>query len=163
MYPEWLPAPLQLNGASVDDDYRTLNEVFNSSILGANLKIEGVTIIVNADPDREMPQYAGGLMHLVTRKNGSGQRVIDYERAKKLHWIPAIITNYQKSDVKSFWHNSPKGEVLYLWLHEHDHMVVLKWTSRARRRKIIVTSFCIDSFNRDYYERLYTQAVRILQ
>jgi hypothetical protein len=109
-----------------------------------------------------MPQYEGGFMHLITRKDSSGLRIIDYARANKLHWVPAIINNYLKPEVRSFWCTSPKGETLYLWLHGHNHMVVLKWTSRAQARKVIVTAFCVDSYNQRYYESLYTQATKIL-
>lgn len=162
MYPNWLPAPIELRGGSITQDYSTLHNVFNRTVIGTELKIEGKEIIFNLDPDREMPHYEGGFIHLVTRKDGSGIRTIDYQRASKLHWVPAIIANYNQQEVRSFWYSSAKGEVLYLWLHEHDHIVILKWTSRSRHRKIVVTSFCIDSHNRDYYERLYSRALRVL-
>jgi hypothetical protein len=33
MYPSWLPTPISLNGSSINQDYSTLHELFNSEIL----------------------------------------------------------------------------------------------------------------------------------
>ncbi|MFZ2126051.1 MAG: hypothetical protein WAV04_00885 [Candidatus Microsaccharimonas sp.] len=162
MRPDWLPAPLTF-GNSLDDDYTRLHKLFRDDIVGARLTIDGFPIIVNTAPDKLMPQYEQGFTHLVTRTDDTlGMRIIDYPRAEKLHWIPAIINNYTEPEVHSFWVATPKGETLYLWLHEHDHILVLRWTSKSKNRKILLTSYAVDHHNRRYYQRLLDTATRIL-
>lgn len=161
MYPDWLPDPIVLNG-TLAEDYDRLHDIFLEQIVGANLSIEDVDIIVDTHPDREMSQYEAGFMHLVTRSDGYGLRTIDYVRATKLVWIPSVIANYKQPEVYSFWYDTPKGETLCLWMPDYDYSIVMRWTNKKRKKKIIVTAYAIDKYNRKSFQNYYARATRVL-
>lgn len=144
------------------DDYAKLYEVFQKDIFQAGLSIDGFPIIVNPAADPLMPQYERGFTHLVTREDDTGLRTIDYDRACKLHWVPLVIANHKEPEVRSFWYQTPRGETLYLWLHELDHVIILRWTSKSKQRKILLSAYNVDQYKRRYFERLYKNASRIL-
>lgn len=162
MLPDWLLPPLSLNG-TLTQDYETLYEVFQNDLFNQALEIEGIPIIVSPALDPDMPQYEQGFTHLITREDDTGLRVIDRERATRLHWIAPIIANYKDSAVRSFWAPSPRrGERLYIWLHEHDYVLILNWTSNSHNRKILLTAYHIDHHRRRQFQRYYDNASRIL-
>jgi len=162
MLPEWLPSELIIRGGSLAADYETLYSIFTKEIREAELSIEGVPIIVDTTIDPDFPDYERGFLHLVTRETSDGMRTIDYDRAKKLHWIPHVIRNYTEPEVNAFWYDAPKGSTLCLWLPDLDHVTILKWTSKSQRRKVIVTAYSVDRQNRRHFEKLFGRATRIL-
>ena len=162
MYPDWLPNPLVFSGSSIDADYDKLYTIYRKQIREAALQVDGSPIIVDTTIDPVLPQYEMGFTHLVTRKTAPDFRTIDYERASKLVWIAPIIHHVNESEVTAFWAPTATGETLYLWLAKHDFIIILKWTSKAKSRKIIVTAFSIDSHRRRDYRKLYASASRIL-
>ena len=163
MYPDWLPAQVTLSGSSINDDYDTLYEIFKRDVLESELVIDGYPVTVDTGKDDYLPQFERGFTHIVTCNDGAGGRTIDYDRAKKITWVKAVITNYQAPEVYSFWCKAPRGEVLYLWLADHDFVVILKWMGAANEQtKIIVTAFHVDSSRKRHFQRLYGSATRVL-
>lgn len=163
MTPDWLPSPLVLNSPSVADDYDKLYAVFKRDILEVQLSIDGFPVTVDTSLDTYLPQFERGFTHIVTCDDGSGGRKIDYSRASKITWLRPIIDNYTEPEVYSFWYNAPSEEVLYLWLADHDFIVILKWMRAASERtKIIVSAFHVQSYNKRYYQRLYGNSSRVL-
>jgi hypothetical protein len=165
MIPDWLPNELELLGSSIDDDYAKLFEVFERDFVkAAPATVDGDIVTYNTKLDSATDdKYPLGFTHLVTE--GKNDRHIDFDRAKKLPWVRAVLENYTADDVKAFWVEQAKGETLYLWLHEHDFVVVLrKFKSKKERRKkkIIVTAFHVYGYNRRYYQRLLDRAIKVL-
>jgi hypothetical protein len=162
MLPDWLSAPLTLNG-TLSQDYEKLYRVFQTDLFHQSLEVEGIPIIINPALDPDMPQYERGFTHLVTREDASGLRSIDHERATRLHWVAPLITHYKDPAVRSFWSPSPRrGERLYIWLYEHDYVLVLNWTSSSQNRKILLTAYHVDRHRRVQFQRYYENATRIL-
>lgn len=166
MTPDWLPPQLILNGRLPSDDYATLHTIFQNEISLAGLEIQGSPVWVDRTPDRSLPQYEMGFTHLVTRDDGMGMRTIDYARAKKLSWVKPVIENYDTPEVYSFWHSTNNNDTLYLWLYDHDFVIILrKLRSRAGIRsnaQIIVTSYNVDPNKRFDLQRRYGRATLIL-
>lgn len=161
--PRWLPPELKLHGARVEDDYSTLYAVFSAELMSGVLDIEGCPVTVDTSKDTHLTQYERGFTHLVTRDNGAGLRAIDYDRACRISWIKPVIENHKEPEVYAFWHMSPKGPALYLWLFDYDFVVILKPMRGSRSGKnIIVTAYSVDSHRRRDLQRRYGNATRIL-
>jgi hypothetical protein len=150
MYPDWLPLPLNLRG-SYDENIKELLEVFNRDFISSNNPVvDGYRVIVNnnLDPSWQNLQLTYGFTHMITR--GNGLRVIDYDRANKLPWVRAILDNYKQPEVTAFWAEHIKGDRLYLWLEEHDFVVILSPLVSKRAslnsESIIVTAYSVDSY-----------------
>lgn len=164
MLPDWLPAPLIFRGTNVLHDYEALHAVYvRDFVANRNLSIDGGAVIVDTSTDPHNPNYTRGFTHLVTR--GDNARAIDYERAAKLPWIRCVIENYTQPEVQAFWHSSPKGRQLYLWMPDYDFVVILRplKSSKEHGNKIIVTAFSVDTGKRYQLQKRFGDATRILQ
>ena len=164
MYPDWLPSPLNLRG-SYDEDIRELLEVFDRDFINSdNPVVDGRRVIVNNKPDPNWQdlQLTYGLTHMITR--GNGLRVMDYDRASKLPWVRAILDNYRQPEVIAFWAENIKGYRLYLWLEEHDFVVILSplvgKSASLSSESIIVTAYSIDSYRN--FSKIRDRAIRFL-
>ena len=164
MRPTWIPQELNLRGTSIEDDYVTLHEIFNSDLRNPSFEIEGIPVMVDLSPDKTMPQYCSAFMHFVTRMDHAGLRTIDYSRAKKLHWIKPVIENYSDSAVSAFWSSNPNGsQTLYFWMPDYDFMVVVKPAKSSNvMKRVIVTAFHVERFRKKQFQSLYGRAARIL-
>ena len=166
MLPDWLPSSLSLAGSSYKNDIAALHELFIRDFIdAAPAVIEGYNILVNnrADPAWNH-EYTYGFTHMITR--GEGDRSIDYDRARKLPWVRAILDNYTRPEVTAFWYSRPKADRLYLWLQEFDFVVILtpligKRASSTSDR-IIVTAYSIDSGRQYELEKMFKKASIIL-
>lgn len=157
--PEWLPPQLLLNGARIDDDYAILHKVYSIEISHGLLSIEGFPVWVDRTIDQFLPQYNRGFTHLVTRDDGSGQRIIDYDRARKLNWVKPVIENYQQPEIHAFWCRGSRNDTLYLWLYDYDFVVIMrKMRARQMQARIIVTSFSVDPHRRKDLQRRFAGA-----
>jgi hypothetical protein len=167
MQPDWLPPQLVLAGSSISDDYAKLYEVFERDFISsAHAVVDGSRVIVNNVIDPSVDGgYTYGFTHLVTHGQGAG-RSIDYERARKLPWVRAILDNCAQPEVTAFYVQYAKDERLYLWLTDYDFVVVLKkLKSRSEREsptKIIVTGYHVYSQGRRTLQRLYGRSSRQL-
>lgn len=166
MLPDWLPAPLSLAGSSYENDIATLHEIFMSDFVDTTpAVIEGCNILVDSHTDPTWNHgYTYGFTHMITR--GKGERGIDYDRAKKLPWVRAILDNYTKPEVTAFWYSEPRYDRLYLWLQECDFVVILtplvgKRASSTSDR-IIVTAYAVDKGNSYGLHRKLAKATRTL-
>ena len=166
MLPDWLPSPLPLAGSSYQNDIATLHALFVRDFINSTpAVIEGCRVIVDNHTDPTWNhEYTYGFTHMITR--GENERHFDYDRAKKLPWVRAILDNYTEPEVTAFWYRKPKADRLYLWLQEHDFVVILtplvgKRASSTSDR-IIVTAYNIDSGRHYEFEKMLRNAIRVL-
>lgn len=167
MIPDWLPAELTLNGSHRDDISTLYNVYKRDFIVGPPAIVDGYRVIVNNIPDPSWnKEYTFEFTHIITSDSGS-LRQIDYDRAKKLPWVRSIIENYAQPEVVGFWYRQPKKDKLYLWLRDHDFVVIL--TPYANRRitsvgnkVIIVTAFSIYPYRRHDFDKLLKKSFRVL-
>lgn len=168
MTPEWLPSPLRLAGTSIEDDYKVLYGIFESDFIQSPCPvIDDCEVVVNnsIDPSVAAGAYTYGFTHLIT--HGDSERFIDYDRAKKLPWVRAVLDNYTAPEVTAFCVEQPKGETIYLWLPDNDFVVTLralksKKEQKSKPRKIIVTAYHVYSYGRRDLQRLYGRSTRQL-
>lgn len=97
--------------------------------------------------------------HVVSRTvHGHPDRLIDPRRAERIGWIRPTIESPCNDSVVAFDHDpgrSSKGVRTYLWLEDHDYVVILQ----ARRSVYwLVTAFYItrDDMREDFRKRSAT-------
>ncbi len=166
MNPEWLPPPLSLSGSSLEADYESLFSVYERDFVDGSLPtVDGSQVVTNPYIDPFMGGiYPYGFTHLVTK--GKDDRTIDYNRAKKLPWVRAVIENYQEPEVTAFYVDKTPDITLYLWLVDHDFVVILRRPKSRRERelnnKIIITAYHVDSYGQSDLQRLYGRSFKQL-
>lgn len=163
MIPDWLPPQLRLNGASLQANYDELFAIYERDFInGSEIIVDGSLVINDNTVDQTFGNgsYTYGFTHLITK--GKDDRYIDYDRAKKLPWVRAILENYREPEVTAFYVNTPKGPTLYLWLVDSDYVVVLKRPRSKKERnannKIIVTAYHLQDYGRNDLQKLYGRA-----
>lgn len=169
MRPSWLPDEICLDGQNIEEDYSALFAVFERDFIVSGVHpivIEGSIVRVNTIPDPNFDNnYPFGFTHIIT-KGVNGDRVIDYDRARKLSWVRPVLENYNDTQyIKAFWskRNKKNRPTLYLWLYDFDFMVLLtKMKSKVSSDRIIVTAFHVHPYNRQYYQKLLETADTVL-
>ncbi len=149
MEPEWLPPQLRLAGNSLQRNLDELHEVYRRDFMDAAASIvDGSAVYVNthADKSRWGGKYTHGFTHMITR--GKKDRAIDYDRARKLPWVKAILDNYTEPEVTGFWSSTPEGDKLFLWLQGLDFVVIIcpkdSKTIAMGQKRVIITAYHID-------------------
>jgi hypothetical protein len=137
--PDWLPPLLTVSPWSADtlDD---LYEVFQTDIASQALYLNGDRIwyFPNRSDDREDVFW-----HLTHKENAEGEREPDLRRCERLCWCGPVLANCGLPDVLAWDFEEGTGDVkTYVWLHEHDYLIVLKRYPDGRRR--LITAFYID-------------------
>lgn len=164
MLPDWLEPELTLNG-NLDENYSYLHQVFMRDLSNLDgIIVDGKSVFIDMGKDKTMPQYERSFLHFVTRTCGD-IRAIDFKRACKLHWVRKVLEHYTMPEVTAFWHMGPKGPVLYLWLEDHDFLLILKdQKSRAyKESRIMVTAYNVDPEYRRVLNNRLRSAMKVLQ
>jgi hypothetical protein len=98
--------------------------------------------------------------HLTHRfDKNTGERLPDLRRSERLPWARKMIDNFQKPEIWAWDYGESKGKTnTYIWLKDHDFLVVMrKYKSGGRR---LITSFYIDyqhykrKLERKYHKRI---------
>lgn len=164
MIPEWLPPELELTGNSFQADVSKLFSIYQQDFMVAPApEVDSLPVYVNPHKDPAWSNsYPKGFTHIITR--GEKIRMIDYDRAKRLPWVRAILDNYKQPEVKAFWDRHPKGDTLYLWLDEMDFVVILRrMRGKNRSASIIITAYTLtDGYNKREMKKRYDRSYRHL-
>ena len=160
MSPDWLPPELSLSGSSLQANYDELFAIYERDFINNSpVTVDGSVVINDTTIDSAFGGgiYTYGFTHLITI--GKQDRYIDYDRARKLPWVRAVLENYLEPEVTAFYVNTPKGPTLYLWLVDFDFVVVLKKPrskkEQAANNKIIVTAYHLKDYGRSDMQKLY--------
>ncbi len=164
--PDWLPTQLKLAGSSYQNDLKELYGVYERDFITApSVIVDGCNVVANNVPDPTWDRaYTYGFTHIITR--GEGHRGIDYERARKLPWVRAILENYTQPEVTAFWYRQPKSDRLYLWLQDYDFVIILTPLVGKRAAmtsdRVIVTAYSVDPHRRCDLKSLLRKALKVL-
>lgn len=91
-------------------------------------------------------KYEEAFRHLITRDDAEHGRIPDFRRAERLPWCAPVLTHSGDPSVTSwrYWEGT-RGVRQYLWLYQHDYVVVLE--PRPHRGGIVlflVTAYHVD-------------------
>lgn len=142
--PAWLPNLIPVGG-----DWNALLGVlylvFERDIKNGKPRVSGVPVWWDR---RLLPgeTYEEGFWHLITKDDREHGRIPDFRRAERLAWCGAVIANCGDAAVTSWRYLEGNGRPRrYLWLQDHDYVVVLEERATARGAVLVLlTSYHID-------------------
>lgn len=127
--PGFLPSLLQLNG-SWNRILKTLYRVFERDFKNHTTKHESTPIDFTRKilPDGEGKEE--GFWHVVSKYDYKrGERLIDYDRAKRLPWARPMMESPAREEIRVFDYDhgsKDKGIRRYIWLVSYDYVLILK-------------------------------------
>lgn len=90
-----------------------------------------------------------GFWHVVSRDDDkTGERLIDYPRAKRLPWAKPLMESPERPETKVWQYQegrSDKGLRTYIWLEEYNYAIILQ-----KKKSVFywVTAFYVDSWKK---------------
>ena len=153
-FPDWLP---DLYPASrwTHDTYDALYQLFQRDFIDSQPVYYGhvVWFFPELDDGKEVIFW-----HLTSRKDKeTGRRLPDPRRCECLPWVRPMLDQPNRPEVLSWDHEEGDGTVkTYVWLENHDFLVILKKYPDGGRR--LITSYWVEYSNekrklRNKYER----------
>lgn len=159
--PSFLPPVLNLDGEWRDVLDR-LYSIFSRDFKESQTYHKGVKVIYNNTIKADGLGKEEGFWHVVSKDSkDSGERIIDYPRAKRLPWAkPLMEKSHGRPGVKVWEYRegtSDKGIRTYIWLEDYDYALILQ-----RKKKVYywITAFHVGSqwkrsdLQQKYVERL---------
>jgi hypothetical protein len=121
--------------------YETLYEIFVRDFKRSQPKYEGHTVWFFPEKEDEKEVI---FWHLTSRHDKeSGERLPDLRRSERLPWVRPLIDNAERLEVLAWDHlEGDGGTKTYVWLRDHDFLVLMKKYKDGRRR--LLTSYYID-------------------
>lgn len=161
-WPDWLPPMVDIIDDS-DEAIDKLYQVFERDFTYGRPKFEGRPVWWNrTEVSTPYGDLRHTLWHLISREDQKTKiRHFDIERARRLSWCVAIIKNSSSSEIKVWERPDPSGDPkTYLWLDEHDYVVILQKLSRGDKGEIafLVTGFYVDSYKKKQLAKWYENA-----
>jgi len=152
--PGWLPSLIPLDGKweeRVVELYATYQEIFFTG----SCRYDGKPVHVGTK--KTDPPYEDSFWHLISRDDKhSGDRLPDFDRARRLLWIPAVLNNSNDNHVLAWDFQEAGGTIRrYIWLKEFDFVLILIDKGYVW---ILITAFFISSnWSRKNFEEKYTK------
>jgi len=143
--PVWLPAIMNLDGEWANTLSR-LYALFTIDFKNSPFLYSGIPVWWDRTiKDNDL--YEEGFWHLITKDyNTSGERIPDYDRAKRLPWCKPTIVNSNDPVIKIWNYREGSGKVrTYLWLEHFDYIIILeKRNYRIGDRMFLVTAYHVE-------------------
>ena len=141
VFPAWLP-PLIVVNPWTASTFAELSAIYWEHIQTATLSLDGQRVWYYRDVDESGEEVM--FWHLTHREDEFTKvRMPDLPRCAKLGWVAAILANANQPEVTRWDYLESRGVInTYLWLKEHDCLVVLrKYPDGAHR---LVTAHHVD-------------------
>ena len=155
--PPWMPQLVEVNPWTADT-FDLLYAVFQAQLaLPVRLTLDGrrVSFFQDMDDGKELMFW-----HLTHREDKATTSYIpEPQRCARLSWVAAMLSNAHQPEVTRWDYAESNGNVCtYLWLREHDYVVVLKKFPSGDYR--LITAHCVDiSMKRSTLESKYRKRV----
>jgi hypothetical protein len=138
--PTWLPPLIEVNPWG-NETFDKLYAIFEADFKAKQPSIEGTAIWFFPETEDEKERIFWHLTHRDDKELGT--RLPDLRRCERLCWVYVMIENCNHPDIL-FWDflESDGSTHTYIWLRDHDFVVILKKYKDGRRR--LVTSYFVD-------------------
>ncbi|MDO8804384.1 MAG: hypothetical protein Q7R35_08130 [Elusimicrobiota bacterium] len=153
--PTFLPPILALNGAW-DEILTRLYDVFEKDFKKSQVYHQGIKVIFNnvIKPDGQGKEE--GFWHVVTKEDKkTGDRLIDFDRARRLPWAEPMLRNYPVPEIKVWQYQegpADKGMRTYVWLENFDYALILQ---RRKHVFLWITAFYVQPWKKVDLQRRY--------
>ncbi len=138
--PEWLPQMVPVNPWT-QDTFDMLYKIFEADFKDKPLKYKGYKVWF-------FPEILGGkeliFWHLTHREDKETRRYCpDLRRSERLPWARPLIEHPEDCHVLNWDFKEHDGKIVtYVWLKDHDYLVLMKKYKDGQRR--LITSYYID-------------------
>lgn len=138
--PEWLP-PIFSANPWTNETFDRLYAIFQRDFKESQPKYEGKAVWF-------FPEMEDGkeviFWHMTSRDDkATGERLPDLRRSERLPWARPMIDNSKQPEVLAWdYEEADRTVKTYVWLKNHDFLVLLKKYKDGRRR--LITSYYID-------------------
>lgn len=135
-----------------------LYAIFRNDFVVAAASYLGARVWFFPDQDRGKELI---FWHLVEREDppGSGNRLPDFRRSERLPWARPMLDQCTDPAIKAWDFEEGAGNVrTYVWLENHDYVIVMKRYPSGERR--LITAYYVDydskrrTLNTKYKNRL---------
>jgi hypothetical protein len=157
--PSFLPPILDLDG-EWGSILERLYSVFEKDFKKSQVYHRGLRVLYN---DRIKADGLGkeeGFWHIISRvDNNSGERLVDYPRAKRLPWAKPLMESSERVEIKVWQYmegTADKGLRTYIWLENYNYALILQ-----RRKNVLywITAFYVESYKERELRRKYENRV----
>lgn len=154
--PDWLPQMIDVRPWRIET-FDTLYAAFEADFKTTPPTIDGKEVWYFPEMENGRERI---FWHLTHRDDETGERLPDLWRCERLCWVRAMITNRTSPDVLFWDYRESGGNVhTYIWLKDHDFVVILKKYPDGRRR--LVTSYFVDkSGKKRTFESKYKRRIQ---
>lgn len=158
--PSFLPPLLDLDG-DWDTILAHLYTVFVKDFKKSVTYHRGVKVIYNGTIKPDGLGKEEGFWHVVSKDEyATGERLINYPRAKRLPWAKPLMETPERTGIKVFQYQegtADKGIRTYIWLEEYKYALILQ---RKKKSFYWVTAFYVEprgekDLKRKYENRLF--------
>lgn len=142
--PSWLPPQLVLDN-NWDKAVRQLYTVFEHDFINNHFRFGNR--LVWWDRDKIDSPYDESFWHITTREDKKTKiRYPDFPRAKKITWCRPCIKHFYEKEILNFDYPMNWGIATYLWLKNHDYVVILKKKTLSKGLEVayLKTAFNVD-------------------
>jgi len=153
--PPFLPAMLDLDG-DWDTILARLYSVFVKDFKGLQTYHRGLKVKYNETIRADGLGKEEGFWHAVTRLcQDTGERLIDYPRAKRLPWAKPLMESPERPEIKVWQYRegtADRGLRTYIWLENYNYALVL------HKKKYVlywVSAFYVESWKQKDLKRKY--------
>ena len=152
--PSFLPPILNLDG-DWDSILSRLYAVFVKDFKETQTYHRGIKIIYNGTIKADGLGKEEGFWHVVSTLDDSGERLIDYPRAKRLPWAKPLMESSERPETKVWQYRegtADKGSRTYIWLEYYNYALILQ-----RKKNVFywVTAFYVESWKQKDLRRKY--------
>jgi len=143
--PAFLPPMLALDGewAAI---LERLYSVFRRDFKESQAYHRGIRVIYNGNIKDDGEDKEEGFWHVVSRDNkNTGDRIIDYPRAKRLPWAKPLMESPENPAIKVWQYKEgteDKGLRTYIWIEDYDYVLIMQ---RKKHVFYWITAFHVGS------------------
>lgn len=139
-FPKWLPQMVPVNPWT-QDTFDMLYKIFEADFKNKSLGYKNYKVWF-------FPEMLEGkeliFWHLTHREDKETKKYYpDLRRSERLPWVRPLIEHSDDDDVLAWDFKEHDGKtVTYIWLKEHDYLVLMKKYKDGQRR--LITSYYVD-------------------
>jgi hypothetical protein len=156
-FPIWMPELIEVSPWTADT-FTQLYAVFQQELAPPNqLRLDGrkVTFFPDMDDGKEKMFW-----HLTHREDYATKVLMpELQRCARLSWVASMLSNAHQPEVIRWDYSESNGNLCtYLWLKDHDYVVILKKFPSGDYR--LITAHCVDvSIKRSTLESKYKKRI----
>jgi hypothetical protein len=138
--PGWLPPFFHVNPWT-NETFDQLYAIFRRDFKDSRPRYEGKYVWFFPEMERGKEVI---FWHMTSRDDkATGERLPDFRRSERLPWARPMIDNSRQPEVLAWdYEEGDRTVKTYIWLKDHDFLVLLKKYKDGRRR--LLTAYYID-------------------